>query len=101
MKRTELKIPFGHAFDSHRVSSSKSAVGVGGPSVFDQPSRSALYSGCRAAWEDMKEHLATTLFPSRRNTSKTPCANRDPYPRPDSSCGTSVWGRTTRPSSTL
>ena len=31
----------------------------------------------------MKGHFAITLFPSRRNASKTPCANRDPYPRPD------------------
>ena len=43
MKRTKLEIPFGHAFDSHGVSSSKSAVRLGGPSVFDQPSRSAPY----------------------------------------------------------
>lgn len=26
----------------------------------------------------MKEHLAITLFPSRRNTSRTPCGSRDP-----------------------
>jgi hypothetical protein len=38
----------------------------------------------------MKGHFAITLFPSRRNASKTPCASLDPYPRPDSSCGTSV-----------
>src|SRR5262249_48637442 len=36
----------------------------------------------------MEGHFAITLFPSRRNASKTPCASRDPYPRPDSSCGT-------------
>jgi hypothetical protein len=44
----------------------------------------------------VKGHFAMTLFPSRRNASKTPCANRDPYPRPDSSCGTSVWSRARR-----
>jgi transcriptional regulator GlxA family with amidase domain len=33
----------------------------------------------------MKGHFAITLFPSRRNASKTPCASRDPYPRPDNS----------------
>ncbi len=33
----------------------------------------------------MKGHFAITLFPSRRNASKTPCASRDPYPRPDGS----------------
>src|ERR1700749_2844792 len=49
----------------------------------------------------MTRHFAITLFPARRNAPKTPCASLDPYPRPDSSCGTSVWSRTTRPSSTL
>jgi hypothetical protein len=49
MQRTKFEIPFGHAFDKRGVSSSKSAVRVGGPSVFDQPSRGAPYSGCRAA----------------------------------------------------
>jgi hypothetical protein len=44
MERTKFEIPFGHAFDKRGVSSSKSAVRVGGPSVFDQPSRSALYN---------------------------------------------------------
>jgi hypothetical protein len=44
----------------------------------------------------MKGHFAITLFPSRRNASKTPCASRDPYPWPDSSCGTSVWSRARR-----
>ena len=42
--RTKFEIPFGHAFDKRGVSSSKSAVRVGGPSVFDQPSRSAPYN---------------------------------------------------------
>ena len=41
-------------------------------------------------------HFAITLVPSRRNASKTPCASRDPYPWPDSSCGISVWSRATR-----
>jgi hypothetical protein len=45
--------------------------------------------------------LRDRFFPVASQASKTPCANRDPYPRPDSSCGTSVWSRTTRPSSTL
>jgi|SRR6266700_3257767 hypothetical protein len=44
----------------------------------------------------MNGHFAITLFPSRRNASKTPCASRDPYPWPDSSCGTSVWSRARR-----
>src|SRR5438045_7336567 len=34
-------------------------------------------------------HFSITLFPSRRNASKTPCASRDPYLWSDSSCGTS------------
>jgi hypothetical protein len=38
----KLEIPFGHAFDKRGVSSSKGAVRVG-PSVLDQPSRSASY----------------------------------------------------------
>lgn len=42
-------MPFGHAFDKRGLSLSKSAVRVGGLSVFDQPSRSGRYSGCRAA----------------------------------------------------
>ena len=46
---TKLEIPFGHAFDRREVSSSKSAVCAGVPSVSDQPSRSTPYSGCRAA----------------------------------------------------
>ena len=44
----------------------------------------------------MKGHFAITLFPSRRNALKTPCASHDPYPWPDSSCGPSVWSRATR-----
>jgi hypothetical protein len=89
----KLEIPFGHAFDRREVSSSKSAVRASVPSVCDQPSRSVPYSGRRGC-EDMKRHFAITLFPSRRNASKTPCASRDPYPWPDGSCGTSVWSRT-------
>src|SRR5947207_9105710 len=42
----------------------------------------------------MKGHFAIIPFPSHRNASKRPYAKRDPYPRPDSSCGTSVWSRT-------
>jgi hypothetical protein len=38
---------------------------------------------------DMKGYFAIALFPSRRNASKMPSANRDPYRRADSSCGTS------------
>jgi hypothetical protein len=32
-------------------------------------------------------------FSSPRNASKTPCVSPDPYPWPDSSCGTFVWNR--------
>ena len=49
MRPPSDEIPFGHAFDKRGVSSSKGAARVGGLSVFDQPSRSAPYSGCRAA----------------------------------------------------
>jgi hypothetical protein len=38
--------------------------------VFDQPSKSAPYSGCWTAWEDMKGHFAITLSSSRCNASK-------------------------------
>jgi hypothetical protein len=44
----------------------------------------------------MKEHFAIALLPSHRNASKMPCANRDPCPRPDGSCGTSVRSIETR-----
>src|SRR6476620_7928978 len=79
----------------------KCAVRAGVPSVCDQPSNNASY-GSRGTSEDMKGNFAITLFHPRamlpaRHASKTPCASRDPYLRPERSCGTSVWSRTTRP----
>jgi hypothetical protein len=57
MQRTKLEIPFGHAFDRREVSSPKSVVRACVPSVCGQPSRSAPYSGRRAALEDVKGHF--------------------------------------------
>jgi hypothetical protein len=77
---TKLEITFGHAFDRREVSSSKSAMRAGVPSVFDQPSRRAVLevsSGVGRQEGALRDH---PFFPSRRNASKTPCASRDPVP---------------------
>jgi hypothetical protein len=47
MQRTKLEISFGHTFDRRGVSSPESVVRACVLSVFDQPSGSAPYSGCR------------------------------------------------------
>jgi ATP-dependent Lon protease len=61
MQRTKLEIPFGHAFDRREVSSSKSAVRAGVPSVRDQPSRSAPWFESEVAMRTSVPGVATGL----------------------------------------
>src|SRR6266567_2067234 len=69
LKRTKFEIPFGHAFDKRGVSSSKSAVRVGGQSVFDQPSRSAPYNTPLRSNDSESERSITTWAPARASFS--------------------------------
>lgn len=71
MQRTNFEIPFGHAFDKRGVSSSKSAVRVGGPSIFDQPSGSAPYNTALRSNDSESERSITTWAPGRASFSQS------------------------------
>ena len=76
MQRTKFEIPFGHAFDKRGVSSSKSAVRVGGPSIFDQPSGSAPYNTALRSNDSESERSITTTWAPGQGFFQLICDNR-------------------------
>jgi hypothetical protein len=99
---TKLEIPFGHAFDRREVSLPISAVRACVPCGRRSAIEECTVLGVSGGVGGHEGALRDRSFSHRGpNASKMPSANRDPYPRPDSSCGTSVWRRTARPSSTF